>query len=646
MLQLRRLGGVVGGAFSLGPWLVQPGLNSISRNGTTHRLEPKLMEVLVCLAGCPGEAVSKETLLKTVWPDTFVSDDVLTRSISELRRVFQDDPREPRFIETIPKRGYRLVAPMEAIDPQSTRATVQATSRASNHRISPAQVVVASASSLVLVALIVVSVGGLKDRGRLADAAPAIHSLAVLPLQNLSTDPAQEFFAEGITDALITDLAQINALRVVSRTTIMQYGRPQKPLPQIARELHVDGIVEGTVQRAGDRVRITAQLIYGPADRHLWADTFDRNVSDVLAIQSAIAREIAEQVKVKVTPAEQAKLQTPRSLNPKALDAYFEARFHLGEADKLEFHRGASRALIAHLQKAESSLDLALQLDPNYMPAYAAFMNLVDVSNVSRLQFLPRAREVLIAGTQRDERNFGVHLALARLLMQYDYDWAGAGQEYKKAVELAPSSAEAHNQYAEYLDNIEGALDNAADVPDAQKERDLAQALDPANDYNSVCCDGLIHFARGMALDQQRQRMESEAPDDPFLIGVLAKQFAMAGRFQESVDLWERCLTIYGWLDYVKVMKRANQKGGPRYALEQWMRAGEESAKTDDSLPTFVAAFTYASLGNKDRAFAWLDKALEQRNWCIIYLKRDNVWDPLRSDPRFSALLQRVGLRQ
>lgn len=632
--------------FRVGPWIIQPSLNTISQNGTSTRLEPKVMEVLVCLSRRAGEAIPKEELLQTVWPDTFVSDDVLKRSISELRRVFEDDAHQSRIIETIPKRGYRLVAPVERVNgsAQVTSSPVSVETRMF-HRRSAWTFVAVSVGCLLLLAfgfMLSLDGGGLRDR-LLGNKNPSIHSIAVLPLQNLSDDPKQEYFAEGVTDALITDLAQISALKVVSRTTVMRYGRPDKALPQIARELNVDGIVEGTVQRSGDRFRITAQLIYGPADRHLWANSFERDVKNVLALQSTVASEIANEIQVKITPAERAKLANLRPVSPKALDAYVEARFHLDQADQFEYYNGKQQALKEELRKAVSYLDRAIQEDPNYIPAYVAYFNAVGFVSTPHLAFLPRAKAALAQALELDESNVDAHLALARLLMQFEYDWAGAEREYKRAIQLNPNSADTHFQYAEYLDNVEGALDkNVTDTSNAKRERDLAQALDPAHDYF-----GAFGFHReGNTVDQDRQALQEKAPNDPFGRAVLGKNYAIAGRYKESVEMWERSLTLYGWHGFVSVLKRADARGGPKFALEEWMRAGEAYARTHDDWSVVPMAFTYSSLGNRDRAFAWLNKAVEQRNWCIIYLKDDNVWDPLRPDPRFNELLRRVGLPQ
>jgi len=636
--------------FQIGAWKVDPGLNAISCNGTTIRLEPKVMEVLVCLASQAGEAVPKETILKTVWPDTFVSDDVLIRSISELRRVFQDDARDPRFIETIPKRGYRLLAPVERINgyvPAFSKSPAQTDVAGDETRRSRRgywAVVALSVGLLLSIGLpLSLNLGGLRDRFW-GNRAPAIQSLAVLPLESLSDDPKQAYFAEGVTDALITDLAQINALRVVSRTTMMRYGSPDKPLPQIARELSVDGIVEGTVQRSGDRVRVTAQLIYGPSDQHLWASSFERDVKDILDLQSTVANEIATQIKVKVTPEERVRLNSLHPVNPKALDAYFEARYHIDQIQNLAYYKGKIQVIREEAGKAASFLDEAVREDPNYLPAYVAHFDVIDHTDIPLVEYWPKAHAALSKALELDETNVPAHLALAKLLMEYDYNWAGAGREYKRAIEIDPRSADAHFEYAEYLDNVEGVLNNARDwdSEDAKRERELAQALDPAHDYY-----GDAGFQRmGRTLQQQRQALEQKGPNDPFALAVMGKNYAIAGRFEDAVEMYERCLTLYGWHDMAAVMKRADATGGPRHALEEWMRASEAYEAEHGDMFVVPMAFTYSSLGNKDRAFFWLDRAVEQRNWMIIYLKRDPVWDPLRSDPRFAALLSRVGLPQ
>ena len=274
----------MGTDFRIAAWLVQPQLNTVSNNGSTVRLEPKVMEVLVCLAQHAGQPVSKEELLQTVWSNTFVTDDVLKRSISELRRVFEDDVRESRIIQTIPKRGYRLLVAVEPVNGvQSVPPAQPGQESLKAGRNWRTLALFSGGVAALLFLLLGASYFFSRERlfGKSAD--PQIRSIAVLPLQNLSGDPSQEYFSDGMTDALITDLAQIGSLKVISRTSSMQYKQSKKSLPEIGRELSVDGIVEGSIQRSGDRVRITAQLIHGPSDRHLWANSYEGDFRDVFA---------------------------------------------------------------------------------------------------------------------------------------------------------------------------------------------------------------------------------------------------------------------------------------------------------------------------------------------------------------------------
>src|SRR6266550_698529 len=360
--------GVVNPDFRVGPWLVRPSLNSISQNGTSDRVERKVMEVLVCLAEHAGEAVAKEKLLQTVWPDTFVSDDVLKRSISELRRVFGDDARESRIIETIPKRGYRLVA---AVKPGNGHLAADfekvQTLKTEAHQTRPAtrkwRVGLIGLGMVVFICGLVVAanVGGIRDRLLGRSALPRIRSLAVLPLQNLSGDPSQDYFADGMTEELITQLSRLSSLRVISRTSVMRYKNASRPLPEIARELGVEGIIEGSVLRSADRVRITAQLIYAPQDKNIWAQSYERDLHDVLTLQSTVASTIADAIRVQMTPTEQAQLKVSRPVNLAAHEAYLQGQYHLQKAADAQFRKGKGTLNATEARRAEEYFRLAIQ---------------------------------------------------------------------------------------------------------------------------------------------------------------------------------------------------------------------------------------------------------------------------------------------
>jgi TolB-like protein len=317
--------------------------------------------------GASREPVSKEKLLQTVWSDTFVGESVLTRSISELRRVFEDEAKEPRVIQTIAKRGYRLVAPVTPVNDGPTRTSLanldfHRDSNYTNRTKWTWRLAIPGSAVLLIALLIAANVGSLRERVWSRTSVPQIHSLAVLPLKNLSGDPSQDYFADGMTDELITCLAQISSVRVISYTSTYRYKETKKTLPEIAHELGVDAIVEGSVQRAGGRMRVNAQLVYAPEEAHLWAQSYDRDLLDSLVVQSIVASAIADQVKVKLTPAQRAPLQVPRPVNLKALDAYLRGVDHLG---RVGHGLGGEE-----VRKAVESFQEAITQDPGFAAAY------------------------------------------------------------------------------------------------------------------------------------------------------------------------------------------------------------------------------------------------------------------------------------
>jgi TolB-like protein len=469
---------------------------------------------------------------------------------------------------------------------------------------------------------------------------PVIHALAVLPLQNLSGDPSQDYFAEGLTDALITDLAQISALKLVSRTTVMRYGRPNNPLPQIARELNVDGIVEGTVQRSGGRVRVTAQLIYGPADQHLWANSYERDVGDVLALEADLATAIAHQIQFRLKPEEQQRLSRVRTLNHKALEAYWEGEHYRVTAEVLGL-RNVEWALHRQtLQKSIECFERALAEDPDYVPAYLglwdSFGNIVE----SHPEHRARAVSALLKALSLDDSNAQAHLDYADFLNRYKWDWTGAEREYKRALQLEPNSAVVNARYAEFLDNV-GRLEEGS------KQRELAQELDPNIANNSATRSPLIQsplvplsvrFDRAMRFAATHRTF----PSDDLELGWL---LARLGRYQEAVERFEKLMTDLDFKQQASDLRRAYKEKGYQGAMQEWARQAERLAKKK-WVPPYWPAEIYVALGEHDRAMAWLEKAYDEHDAEMLALDAHFVWDPLRSDAGFATLLRRVGLRQ
>src|SRR5215469_8875091 len=377
-----------------GPFVADFRARELLRDGKRIRLQDKPMRLLAALTVNPGEVVSREHLQKQLWPDdTFVDFETgLNTAVRKLREALADNPENPQYVETIPKHGYRFLAEVrkngtnggsfDAEKPSPVAPTNTSLGKrtiaslvetvAEYRRTKRLWVVVAAALALgglalVLEQLNILRVPGPHERTFGASGASSIHSLAVLPLQNLSADPSQEYFSDGMTDALITDLAQISSLKVISRTSSMNYKQTNKSLTEIARELNVDGIIEGTVQRSGDRVRITAQLIYGPSDKHLWANSYERDVRDVFALQREVTEDIAHHVQERLTRANSAPIAPPRPVSAKVLDAYFQGSYHL-EA----FGKGGGDD---EKRKAAEYFQQAIDTDPNFAPAYNGLAN-------------------------------------------------------------------------------------------------------------------------------------------------------------------------------------------------------------------------------------------------------------------------------
>ncbi len=631
---------VVEGDFRVGPWLVKPSLNAISRNGTTVHLEPKVMEVLVCLAQHAGEALPKEKLFQTVWPDTFVTDDVLKRCIAELRRVFEDNVRDPHIIQTIPKRGYRLVAPVEQVNgAEGVSSAVQSPLRSSvmgmgARRLWKGALTVGSAA-LLSVLLIVVDGSRLREWLVGGSGAPPIHSIAVLPLQNLSGDPAQEYFSDGMTDALITDLAQIGSLKVISRTSSMQYKATKKSLPEIARELNVDGIVEGTVQRSGDRVRITAQLIHGASDRHLWANTYERETRDVFTLERDVTEDIVRQIQAHVAIHKQPILGQPRQVNPDALDAYLQGNYHLRR-----FGKGSGDE---EKRNAGKYFQHAIEADRNFGPAY------VGLANAHSWLMWPLDQDtVIVVKATESALDIDPNLAEARMTLadirfSRNWDFRGGEEEVRRALELSPNNANVHTKLCGFL-YFMGRREEAL------RECDLSQELDPAGDHQRDVDALYLAGKEDQAIALAKMLLQTD-PDDGYLHHALYRYYARKGMYKEAAQEAEKVLVLFGDRDGGKRVQQVLSSSGGRAALRQFAREAEHWITMRRGYFPVNIAGIYAVLGDKDRAFYWLEEAYKHHDtaWLstdipLESLKSERMFDSLRSDPRYKDLVRRIGL--
>ena len=462
--------------------------------------------------------------------------------------------------------------------------------------------------------------------------ASRIESLAVLPLENMSRDPDQEYFADGMTEALTTDLAHISALRVISRTSVMHYKGTGKTVPEIARELHVDAVVEGSVVKAGNRVRITAQLIEASTDRHLWAESYERDLGDVLALQDEVSRTIARKIQVTLTPQEQTRLATARPVNPEAYDAYLRGRYSLSKRSPVDIQKA-----LAHFQQA-------VDKDPTYAPAYAGLADsyylLSWYGAVSPLEVLPKGKAAATRALELDSTLAEGHLSLAQIKLIDDWDWAGAEVEYKRALELAPGSAQAHYFYGFTFLRVRARFNEA--IPELKRALDL----DPLSLIINTNLGTTLADARRYdeAIAQCRKTLELDSRFGQ-AHSVLGRAYVEKGMYQEAIREFRMALdyspTFTGALANLgRAYALSGQKAEARKLLTELQRRSEKGFVAPGQM-----AWVYVGLGEKQQAIASLEKAYEVHDGLVIYVNVDPTFDSLRSEPRFQQLVRRIGLR-
>ncbi len=475
--------------------------------------------------------------------------------------------------------------------------------------------------------------GGLRDRLLKRGAgAGHIESLAVLPLVNISGDAGQDYFADGMTEALTTDLARMQNVQVISRGSTMQYKDAKKTLPDIARELHADAIVEGSVQRSGNRVRVTAQLIRAATDKHLWAETYERDFRDILALEDDVASAIAKQIESKLGGPQPHPLPKAQTISPEAYETYLKANYYL---DQFE------------LQNCIDYYNQAIKLDPNYAPAYAhmanAYFFLGFFSAIPPQQAWGKVKEAALLAIAKDDGLPEGHGALALAKLHYDWDFAGAEREFKRALELNPSNADIRHDYAHYLMAMGRMAESAA-------ESKQAVDLDPVNDGLTDCLCWHSFAARQYdnSIQMARNLLE-RVPDDTWELAILGWDYEQKGmheqaiaEFKKAVELTSKDSPLFSPF-YLAGLAHAYALAGRRSDAEQVLQGLLERARQSYVSP-FDIALIYAALGEKDTAFAWMAKAVAERSTWLVYSKWEPRLDPLRSDPRFQDLLRRIGL--
>jgi TolB-like protein len=545
----------------------------------------------------------------------------------------------PRYVETLQRRGYRFIGHVGGAEPvgapavSAPKIAVTAVPAPATKRRPFGWTLPVVGVVVVVAALAVSSVGGWRQRLLGRSHPPRIQSIAVLPLENLTGDSSQEYFVDGMTDSLITDLAQVSALRVISRTSVMRYKGAKKPLPEIARELNVEAVVEGSVVRSSNRVRINSQLIQAVPEHHMWANAYERDLADVVALQGDVARAIATEIQIKLTPQEQTRLARVQRLDPEALEAYLKGLY--------EWNKWTEESL----KKSIEYFEQAVQKDPNYAQAWTglsdAYGLLGDLYFWAPQVALPKAKAAALKALELDETLSQAHVSLGGVMLHLEWSWSAAEKESQRAIALNPNNAAAHQWHGYYLVAM-GRFD------DAVAEMKRARELDPLSPNKQQSLANTLY--RAGRYDEALQQFR-EVPD-PYANPELrhrrmAAIYERKGMPKEAIAELLTALRLAGKKELAAVVERkclsSGYPEGKKTFLWGDLREKQQRARNGFIQASWIAA-DYALLGEKDKAFEWLEKAFRERDVLLVYLKVEDSFEPLRSDPRFQDLLRRMGL--
>jgi TolB-like protein/DNA-binding winged helix-turn-helix (wHTH) protein/Tfp pilus assembly protein PilF len=594
------------------------------RKGRVHiRIHEQSFQVLEALLKRPGELVTRDELRHAIWPDdTFVDfDQSLNKVVSRLRAALSDTAANPRFVETLSRRGYRLLVPVES--GESPAAVLTAAEPSWSHPPRPARrrwlVRLGLAGAVVVLAAFALWL--------LPRPAP-ITSIVVLPFTNLSGNAEQEYFVDGITHAITAELAGIPGLRIVSTTSAMHYKTVKKPLPVIARELGVDGIIEGAMLRTGNRVRMLLKLIEVPSERTLWSETYEVDVQDISRLQSDVVRLVASETRIALSPEKQRLLAEPRRIDPEALDAYLKG-FSLAQ----QRTEPALKESIQHFQHA-------IAVDPNYPQAYAGLARTYNLMTSFHLMPGKEGYAKLTAAAQNalelDNTMAEAYSLLATSKLYGEWDWATAETLYKRALELNPSHASGHQRYALGLMWTGRFADARAHIRRAQ-ETDPLSVIMRSNEgeilYNERQYDQAIeYFRRAIEVD-------SKFFATYWFLGL---SYIKKGTYDDGIRALQTAIKLGGGPGVKSSLGYSFAQAGRRsdaIAILHELRSADPKY-----LSAYDVAVVYAGLGEKQQAFDWLNKSYDDHSRQMVYLQVAPLLDELRPDPRFPALVKRVGV--
>ena len=663
--------------YRFGDFTVDTDQGILQRHGSVVPLRPKVFETLLILVENSGRLVKKEELMSRLWPDSFVEESNLTFNIKELRKALADDARQPRFIETVARRGYRFIADVEEVLSDSSPVGRQVTHRfetlgaqsairaqfaesdldiGKTGKVEPGvfdtsvqpetNVARKKASGTIVRKIALVSgavavvliLGGWLLWPRISfRAQPSSQRvmLAVLPFKNLTGDAGQDYFSDGLTEEMIAQLGNLDPQQfgIIARTSVMHYKNSQKQLDQIGRELGVDYVLEGSVRRDSDRVRIAAQLIQVRDQTHIWSRQYDRELRGLLAIQREIGNEIANQIKLALgnqKPIEPSRQPLLSSATYEAYELCLKGRFFW------------NKRTVEGFEQAIEYFQRATERDPNYAPAYVGLANCYALiggySARPQADFISKARAAAARALEIDEASAEAHTALALIVQNYDWDWRTAEKEFRRAIELNPNYATAHHWYAEHL-MWQGRFEEAL------HESEQARRLDPLSLIIGADNAAILYYARRYerAIEKCRTVLEME-PTFPRAHHIMIMAYVQEGKFADALADIEKHYPNLGvtwnWSELTYAYGRSGQEAQARRALKELL---EMQRHQQVDAEAFIRA--HVGLDDKEQALVWLEKAYSQHSNVLTSLKVEPRYDPLRGDPRFQDLMRRVGLQ-
>jgi TolB-like protein/DNA-binding winged helix-turn-helix (wHTH) protein/Flp pilus assembly protein TadD len=614
----------------------------LRRGGRVLKLERIPLDILLLLLQHPGEILTREEIVARVWgAGVFLdTDNSIRGAIRKIRQVLKDDPEQPRFIQTITGKGYRFIAPVTGIPLDGNQPEVanleeekepgmETQVHAQEHR-GPGILRVYRWPLAGLAAVLVLGIAFFQWKSRQTDATPPkIRSLAVLPLKNLSSDPSQGYLADGMTEELIGRLAAIHDLRVISRTSVMQFQDPKETVPAIARTLGVDAIVEGSVIRDGNRIRVHAQLIRANDDEHFWSEIYDREMGDVLSLESEVAESIARRVEVTVTGEERARLVAARPVPPEAYESYLKGLVA----------KGNSRA---EVEASIANFDEAIRRDPTFAPAYVGLANAYDALGSILVGAAPpsETRPKVISAAQR-ALELDPELPEAHVILGYAYmsqwRWAEAEAEFRRALDLSPNDALAHGGLSDWLLG-QGQIEEA--LAWARREREL----DPlGKSGESIAWDLFCARRYNDAIHEFRNELAVK-PDDGPTLWNLGWALIFNHQVEEAIPVLEKALSVTERSPgVISALVWAYARDGRRADALRLLEELKKRAQTG-YVPAAAMVNAYLGLGDKDEAFVWFERACQEKSNLLKFIKVFPPFDPVRSDPRFQELVRRVGL--